>query len=365
MAAGCITQFVPETDEKQELLVVEGLITDQHEVNTIKLSKSLPLGKKSESQPVTGSNVTLTDDLGNYWYLYESSPGQYETDTANFRGVVGRKYKLNIYNASGTPGNYSYETFFVEMKPVPPIDTLFYEKVTIKKKDPYHPAQEGCQIYLNTDDPAGTCKYFRWDYAETWEFHLPFSKPVNNICWITNTANEINIKNTTVLSEDKIDRLPVRYISNESDRLKVKYSLLVSQYSLNEDEYDYWDKLQNINQNVGSLYDVIPASISSNIYCIENPAERVLGYFSVSAKSSKRIFIREYFSGQANLYAECVSDTIWNNAPVPGLNVWSWIIETSNPFETPPYTVITSIKGCADCTVRGSLMRPEFWDSEK
>jgi hypothetical protein len=365
--AGCITQFVPETKEKQELLVVEGLITDQPEVNTVKLSMSLPLGERNQARPLTGCRVILSDDQENQWTLSENSPGSYETNPYFFRGVVGRKYKLNIYNVSGTAMNYSYETFPVEMKPVPAIDSLYYEKVTLREKDPHHVALEGCQIYLDANDPSGNCKFFRWDYTETWEFHLPFSRPVNKICWQTNTAREINIKSTAILSENRIERQPLKYISNESDRLKVKYSLLVNQYSLTEDEYDYWEKLQNINQNVGSLYDIIPAAIPSNIYCVENPSEKVLGYFSVSAKSSKRIFIEQNFSGQANPYAECISDTIFGSNPtIPGLNSYVWILEaTDNPFINPQFTVLTVIRGCADCTVRGSPIKPDFWDNEK
>ena len=48
----CIVQFIPETTGDQELLVVKGLITDQPGINTIKLSKSLPLGEIKETKPL-------------------------------------------------------------------------------------------------------------------------------------------------------------------------------------------------------------------------------------------------------------------------------------------------------------------------
>jgi hypothetical protein len=364
--AGCITQFVPETDESQELLVVEGVITDQQEVNTIRLSRSSPLGKREAATPVTGSTVILSDDQGNSWTLHETLSGIYQTDPSLFRGVTGRKYKLNIHNAYHGAQNYSYETYFVEMKPVPPIDTLFYRKVTIKEKEASHPTEEGCQIYLDTHDQDGACMYYRWDYSETWEFHLGYAWPVNNTCWITLPADKINIKNTSVLSENRIDHYPLKFISNESDRLQVKYSLLVNQYSMNEEEFDYWDKLQNITENVGSLYDIIPASIPSNIYCIENPAEKVLGYFSVSGKTSKRIFVDENFAGQVDLYSQCIGDTLWGtNLQIPGLDIYTWVLEESNPFIPKPYTIVTYMRSCADCTTRGSLTKPDFWDNDK
>ena len=363
--SGCITQFVPETDENTDLLVVEGLITDQPEAYTIKLSRSMPLGKKSILRALKGCTVNIRDNEGHIYEARESSTsGTYLTDPGSFRGVVGRVYTLSVNTNNSTITHYSYESLPMELKAVPQIDSLFFEKVTIQEKTEFSGPKEGCQVYLNTHDPKGTCKYYRWDYNETWEFRIPFSVPVNNTCWISKDAVVINIKNTNLMSEDIINRFPLNFISNETDRLKVKYSILVSQYSLNEDEFNYWNKLENVIENVGTLYDIIPASVIGNISCIEDPSEKVLGYFSVSAKASKRMFIKEYFSGIVNSYSTCIEDTIFNNNPIPGLNVSIWILEQSYPPE-PPLKVITYQKGCADCTVRGSLNKPEFWDDDK
>jgi hypothetical protein len=170
---------------------------------------------------------------------------------------------------------------------VPAIDSLFYEKVTIKEKTEISGPKEGCQVYLNTHDSYGICSFYRWDYTETWEFRIPYYM-ANRICWITNNSNNITIKNTSVLAQDRITRLPLHFISNETDRLSVRYSILVNQYSINEDEYTYWEKLQNISEEVGSLYDITPSTIPGNIFCVEDPGEYVLGYFSVSAKTSRK-----------------------------------------------------------------------------
>ncbi len=358
--AGCITQFIPETDEIKELLVVEGIITNQAGGNTIKLSLSLPLGSKVNARPLKGCTVTISDNLNNSYPLIETVAGTYITNPDHFHGVTGRKYTLHI--ATNNPGtNFnSYESIPMELKSVPLIDTLFHERIIFKTNQQGVPSKEGCQVYLNTSDPEGICKYYRWDYTETWEFQLPYFVP-NRVCWMSNNSKVINIKNTSVLSEDRINRYPINFISNQTDRLNVRYSILVNQYSLNEDEFSYWEKLQNITQQVGSLYDITPASVPGNIFCIEDPAEKVLGYFSVSAKASKRIFIDEFFAGLVNLYTECPSDTIYGPAPIPGLNVSAWIIE-DQPYAMPPYKVITKTRGCADCSVRGSTIKPDFWN---
>jgi Domain of unknown function (DUF4249) len=359
----CISQFIPETSEDKQILVVEGLITDQPGPYIIKLTRSLPLGVKSNATPVKGCTVSISDDIGNTYFLAETTAGVYLTDSSQFKGSIGRFYTLHI-NTNTTVSNHTYESTPTELKPVPPIDSVYYEKVTIQAGTNTSAAEEGCQVYLNTQDPANQCKYYRWEFTETWEFILPYAVP-NKICWISANSNMINIKNTSAISEDKILRYPLNFISNQTDRLKVKYSILVNQYSLNEDEYQYWDKLQSMSQQVGSLYDIIPSSVSSNINCLDNPNEKVLGYFSVSSRSSKRIFVKDHFAGMPNPYSadNCIADTISGGEPLPpGLNSTVWIIITSL---VPPYVVTTYSKGCYDCTVRGTNVEPSFWTDNK
>src|SRR5512139_502176 len=119
---GCITQFIPETDETQELVVVEGLITDQDEANIILLSKTMPLGKKSIRKPLKGCSVIVSDNKGNNHQLIESAPGTYSTVKGVFKGVPGRIYTLKIFTGSSTSNHYSYRSVPMEMKPVPPLD---------------------------------------------------------------------------------------------------------------------------------------------------------------------------------------------------------------------------------------------------
>jgi hypothetical protein len=356
----CIVEFIPQTNEDKEILVVEGLITDRPGPNTIKLSKSLPLGGKSAAKPLHGCSITISDDHFNYYSFRETVAGTYVTDPAIFHGIIGRLYTLHI-RTNTSNNNLNYESFPMEMKPVPAIDSIYYEKMTLKEIDGIS-AQEGCQVYLNTHDPTNQTKFYRWEYSETWEFVLPYYV-ANKICWVSASSDLINIKNTTVLEEDRIDRYPLNFISNQTDRLNVKYSILVNQYSLNEDEYLYWEKLQNLSEQVGGLYDIIPSSIPSNVYCLDDPNEKVLGYFSVSANSSKRIFIKDRFAGLINLYATCPADTVSLGFPIPNLNSTVWIIEEHGMPD--PYRVLTYNKGCADCTVRGTTKEPDFWKDGK
>ena len=360
LISGCIKQFIPAVSEDQNMLVVEGLITDQPGHNTIKLTTSMPLGLPSQTKPLPGCVVTVSDDLGNVFSLNETDAGIYNPDPS-FHGVVGRSYTLRI-KTDITRSNRSYQSPPVLMKPVPPIDSIYYDKVVLSRSIfDGHPTGEGCQIYLNTIDPENNCKYYRWEYIETWEMRLPYIVP-NNVCWVSSNSDHINIKNTTSLTEDRIERLPINLVTNLTDRLKVRYSILVNQYSIDEEEFSYWDKLQKTVEQVGSLYDMTPASVPSNISCVEKPSEAVLGYFSVSAVKSKRIFIKDQFRGMPDLYNDCENAVIGIVEVPPnltlGVNAWVIIVHLEPP---PPFRIITYFKGCADCTVRGTNIKPDFW----
>lgn len=375
LIGSCIIEYIPETNEESELLNVEGTITDQPEINTVKLSKSIPLWDKQVAKRLSGCKVWISDDLGQISNLKETTIGTYVTDPSNFKGVPGRKYTLHI-TLNAENGGLNYESLPIEMKSGPPIDTLYYEKESYEY---WHMPVEGCSIYLDTHDPTNNCNFYRWKYSETWEIRLKYNAP-NKVCWKSENSKGIFIKNTSILAENRITRHPVISITNPIDRLTVKYSILVSQYSMNEDEYLYWDRLKNTLDQVGDLYDLIPAYIPNNIYCIENPNEKVLGYFSVSAVSSRRLFIKDKFKG----YDEsCISDikfglpkfdrdpaspTYGRDTSIVGLDATVWVAE-DHTDEIPPYRVLVHTRWCSDCTKKGIIgeymnIKPSFWDED-
>ncbi|MCJ7449940.1 MAG: DUF4249 domain-containing protein [Bacteroidales bacterium] len=202
----CIVPYIPVVDEEEELLVVEGIITDQPGINTIRLAKSIPLWESQVAKPVKGFKVWLTDDLGNINNLKETVNGKYITDSAKFKGETGRTYTLHITSS----GNHNYESFPVEMIPVPPVDTLYYEKESYELS---HMFVEGCSIYLDTHDPTNNCNFYRWKYSETWEIRLDFDVP-NMVCWKSENSFGIFIKNTSIFAENRINRHPVISITD-------------------------------------------------------------------------------------------------------------------------------------------------------
>jgi hypothetical protein len=363
VTGSCITQFLPETNDITDFLVVDALITDQNSTYIVSLSRSALLKSKFQKRPVTGASVSITDNSGNNFILKEKKPGKYITDSLLFRGMVGRKYILNIFSAG-----YNYKSDTVQMKAVPPIESIESEKI-INPAYQLGGGTPGYQLFVSTFDSTGNTQYYRWAFIETWEFRLPFDhiSMINRTCWKTDSSRSVFLKNTKSMAEDRVYKLPLNFINTETDRLTRKYSILLKQYSISEKEYLYWDQIQKIIQETGGLYDIVPVSVKSNITCIDDPAKQVLGYFSVSAVSEKRHFIYPDIKGFPEWYKNCPNDTVASWLPNPRLFKSEFPIQDYwYPGQTIayPYYVLTYNKKCWDCSLTGSKYKPAYWDSK-
>ena len=361
LAASCVTQFIPEINGEEYSIVIEGMVTDRNEVYEVRISWSDPLNPTSPPPPVSDFTVTVADDAGNEFPFVYSGGNLYISDSLQFRSVPGRSYRLMV------EGNgHFFESDFMELVPVPEIDSL---NAGFEYNEFYNPGQltPGYQISVNTYDPTGECRFYRWDFSETWEFRLPWNYRtiINRICWKSANSEEINIRSTSVLDESRINGQPVTFVTAETDRLTAKYSILVRQYSLNESEFIYWENVRKVAFDAGGLFDVIPSTIPGNIYCTDDPAIKVLGYFSVSGVAEKRLFLENFNLRFPDFYESCPFDTILVNQWDPTVHKDVYILkEWSDVPPEPIYYILSRKKECVDCTMNGTNKIPDFWNDQ-
>ena len=99
----CIEPFNATVgDSASSLLVVDGLISNNNAVHTIKLTRSVA-NIDEDVIPVTHAFVAIEDDFGERAVLKEMDSGIYKTDTVSFRGITGRTYTLYIKTIEGNP----------------------------------------------------------------------------------------------------------------------------------------------------------------------------------------------------------------------------------------------------------------------
>ena len=65
---------------------------------------------------------------------------------------MAKSYTLHITSVDGTNVK-NYESVPAEMIPVPPVDSIYYEKLNVKEGYMNFGRIDACQIYLDTHDP--------------------------------------------------------------------------------------------------------------------------------------------------------------------------------------------------------------------
>ena len=121
-----------------------------------------------------------------------------------------------------------------------------------------------------------------------------------------NPSRSILIKSTIDDPSNEIKGFILQSIGPPDDRLNIKYSILVKQYVISRDFYNYFRRIRESNEETGGIYEKTPAQILGNIHCCDDE-ENALGYFMASAVKTKRIFIHpaEHSVAAGSAYGGC------------------------------------------------------------
>ncbi len=369
----CIEPFDPPKEDFQDLLVIEGLITDEAKPHQITISRTFPIDTLLKI-PVNGASASIVDDLGNKYGLQPVGDGKYETSWPEFQGQPGRTYQLLVTTSLGD----MIQSDPVVMKKVPEIDSVSWEISTRLLDD--GTVTDGVQIYVSTHDPDNETRNYRWQYIETWEFNTPYPTYYKwsgnqivvrdeNIskCWTNNSSDEILIGSSGNLSDDIISLYPLVYISaNASNRLRIKYSILVRQYALSDEAWFYWKQMKKMNQEMGNLFAPQPTAVQGNLHNVTRPQIPVIGYFDASGVKEKRIFISSHDLDGMKVYSG------YDYCPVDSLRLADISKYPFKNSRNPMYTYLNemgfvagylmSTIQCTDCTLRGENVKPDFWE---
>jgi hypothetical protein len=370
LIGGCVDPYTPDIKDNQVSLVVEALLTGQPGYHTVLLSRSSPLDDTANYR-VSGARVSVIDDLGGEMMYDEMEMGTYTRWFQPGEVVRGRLYLLHIETTEGAV----YESDLEQLAEVSPeVGDVYWKLDTVETSDQDHPLH-GAQFYLDLDGETDQARNFRWELLETWEYNAsswiqyiydgeihywPYPY-IYTTCWKTEQVPAIFIASTKSLERNLLTRHPLHFVSEETPRLQIKYSLLVRQYSLSDKSYEYWLQVQRQNQESGGIYETQPDRIPGNIHNVDDPDEEVLGYFNISDVSEKRIFV----NGIRELVfppIDCTLDTINRPEDKPAwLPIPFYMVSYSKMGSGPPYGVGSDY--CFDCRKKGGVnVMPDFWE---
>lgn len=367
----CIDEYFPEVGQKYEqILVVDGMITNQPPPYTVKLSYSTRL-ERPEFTPAMGFEVQIADDLGNIEYLVEYEPGIYQSATTGMVGTAGRKYRLLLHSPQGE----SYTSAFELLEQPVEIDSV-YAEVEYQEDPEYLHDLEGLRFYVDTKETPADSSYFLWKLDGTYQYTANYyikyvfdgqMKPFTQYdslytCWHTYRVPEIFTVQTANLSEPYVRRFPLHFVNTQDRKLSIRYSLLTRQIRITREAHTYWNELKKQNDNAGSLFPTQPFQIQGNITNIAETDELVLGYFMAGGESQKRTFTNRPTSLQFYYLIDCalITEDIYTI-----LFLWrdQWPLYLPAAYsETGQGPVVPVSQTCTNCTASGgTIIKPEFW----
>ncbi len=362
----CVDKYWPEVDKYENVLVVDGLLTNGEEPVLIQLSYSSSL-ENGNFVPASGGELFISDENQLEIPLIEITPGIYKAMDTSFRAQIGKSYQLHINQLN----NQNYISDISTLLSPSPIDSV-YGDIEIRENSNDNHDIYGIQFYLNNhSNTSDTCNYL-WRLSQSFEYQSTFSidylwegwfRPNPNpdslrTCWLTSNVNTIFTMSTQYLNDPVITKLPLIYISTETKMLSIRYSLLVKQLSIPKVAFNFWDALRQQNIDQGNLYSQQPIQIRGNVRNINNPDEVVLGYFTVAGITEKRIFVNRPL---INFYYDVCA---------PDFEGVAWLYYEMDPKDWPTYVVeipnngkaIGTNEDCFDCRLEGgTLTSPDFW----
>lgn len=379
----CIEPFQIEQTDFKSYLVIEATITDEDKPQQVLISRTYPLDTV-QSNPESNAVVQLSDSNGGAYTFTEAENGRY-VSTDSFAAVAGQEYTLSVKTADGN--NYVSDT---AVMPPPTEITRVYASRELKDG-----LEDGIFIYVDSYDPSGNSKYYRYEYEETYKIIAPFfsafelyivtedPNPVAGVrgrqeqeltCFTTELSNnEVVQTKTTALDEDMVTRFPVRFINRENYIISHRYSILVKQYVQSREAYEYYETLAALSGSESLFTQIQTGFLEGNIRSEGSNEENVLGYFQLSSVSQKRLFFNytDFFPGERlpDYQLECtITSPQLADLVVQielGLQKFWGGTDEDNPEiiqYTGPYLMVQA--GCGDCTVLGSNVKPDFWQEQ-
>ncbi len=374
LCPGCVERYYPEDDNLYTgILVVNAHLSDQTGLQTITISRSDRL-IYPKYVPESSCSVEVENQEGQRITFEEIEPGDYAGHVPAEFIRQDALYRLLLVTSDGN----RYESEYTKMHPAPGIDAVYFELESQPTSDPLVNI-DGIRFYIDFEVDPDAAEFMRWELIETYEFrnpnHLGFIYSYDRVlkplpdsladrqCWITGHVNSIFTLNAGNLGGEDFKFMPFHFVSNETQRLSYGYSLKVRQYALDEPVFRYWDELKKNSQEMSGMYDRQPSFTPSNICNCEDPEERILGFFSVSGVTEKRVFVQDvaglkkYDVQFCTPYPEIPRLRYMMTADLP-----VYISEARNP-ETGRTHRGETVQECLDCRVRNGSSGdpPDYW----
>ncbi len=298
----CEEIYTPNIDSRESVIVADARIVAGKTDNLIRLYESRGFNEESYKYPdISGAEVSIIDSKGYERVLPESTTG---TFPANFSLDPVLKYKIKI----SYKGNI-FESSFEPVPPIPDLDTVYgvAENKVIKQSgnNDVNDIREvpGVQLYADISNEK-EMPFYRFTSRKVLQYTYPVEiKMFGEIiietmyAWMSSYENDIfNIAAPPEYSA-KTDIVKhrlffmVQKVTPGVDQVFSGWILILYQYGLSESGYNYYNDLNKQLSSEGRLFDPLYVQARSNLKCLTDSKQLILGNFEISTIKEHRYFI--------------------------------------------------------------------------
>jgi Domain of unknown function (DUF4249) len=259
-------------------LVVEGLLTNDKSQRFLRLSLTSQAGTSTQITPTNGAYAEVRTKTQKT--IFRPSPnanGIYLPENDNFVAKTGENYQLYVKLPDGREYLSTAQTMPAAVE-IQTISEKFLNAI------PY-----GYNVSVDWKDPSETKNFYRWTASGYYQ-RLTQGVPVGfsiccNQCWVLQENSEVNVFSDAFTNGSTIRGRQVLYLPFYLARQNLAK---VNQFNITEEAYQFWQNYKAQQQRTGSIFDPIPAALYGNVNNIADGADIALGFFEVSAVTTKK-----------------------------------------------------------------------------
>ena len=288
----CVDEIDLNVDTEERTLVIDGFVSDLLGSHRVKLSLSSVIGIGNDNilSPVPGATVKLLDNTGGSFSYMELENGVYEL--SSFEALRNTEYFIDVVLADGR----HYQSIPEKLRASSLITSVSYDitEQTLRNNIGEFEKKTVISLKLGTDvSGSEEPPFLRWRVEGEYALSENYPGALNTkTCYIPTRLdiNDVRIFNTSKLEDGKLfDQIIAETEYNY--RFAEQFCFHLFQFSISEDEFNYWDNIKEIIDIDGGLFDPPPGTLIGNVRNIDDVSDIAVGYFSVASISFERQFI--------------------------------------------------------------------------
>lgn len=246
-------------EQESDLLIVEGMITNEYKQHTVKVSKPVT-GLNAEPLPVSGAEVYVSDGTNIFYFVEEdSTPGVYYSNPV--AAGMNRVYRLRVLYANKVYKANDQMVF------ITPFQTLNYKAV--EENPGLYQVDWSPGIY-NSDEPC------MWEILVDW----------SNVPGFAHLPDDSTKARVLAYTLPSIDVAQIFKPGKREVYFPAGSRIIHKKYSLSYKHSEFIRTLLAETEWRGGYFDDAPANVKTNL------SEGAAGFFGLCAVLSDTVYVQ-------------------------------------------------------------------------